>query len=80
MTNCSFGIKQQSLTYFKQVEKNEQDFYRLSTVPFWRDKNVKDILVHSKHNLQFYDQTDGYRNCEYNKCALFKYLIKGSVQ
>jgi hypothetical protein len=49
------------------------------TVPFWRYKNDKDILVHSKHNLQFYDQTDGYRNCEYNKCALFKHLIKESV-
>ena len=37
-------------------------------VSYKRDKNIKDILVHRKHNLQFYGKENGCKACGEN-CA-----------
>ena len=42
-----------------------------------RDKNIKDILVHRKHNLQFYGKENGCKACGKN-CALCSHIIEST--
>ena len=42
-------------------------------VSYKRDKNIKDILVHRKHNLQFYDKENGCKACGKKLCFMFAY-------
>lgn len=48
-------------------------------VSFRRQENLKDILVHKKHNKLFYRQKHGTDICHKKKCALCPYMKK-SVQ
>ena len=42
-----------------------------------RDKNIKDILVYCKHNLQFYGKENGCKACGKN-CALCSHIIEST--
>ena len=44
---------------------------------FKRDTNIKDILVHRKHNLQCYGKENGCRACGKN-CALCLHFIEST--
>jgi hypothetical protein len=46
-------------------------------VSYKRDKNIKDILVHRKHNLQCYGKENGCRACGKN-CALCSHVIEST--
>ena len=46
-------------------------------VSYKRDKNIKDILVHRKHNLQFYGKENGCKACG-EKCALCSHIIEST--
>ena len=56
-------------------EINEEIFRHPPLVAFRRDRNIKDILVHKKHNNTFYKKENGCRFCGQN-CALCKHLIE----
>ena len=42
-----------------------------------RDKNIKDIPVHRKHNLQLYGKENGCKACRKN-CALCSHIIEST--
>ena len=42
-------------------------------VSYKRDTNIKDILVHRKHNLQFYGKENGCKACRKKLCIMFAY-------
>ena len=58
-------------------EKMKRIFDEPPTVSYKRDKNIKDILVHRKHNLQFHGQKNGCRVCGKN-CALCSHFIEST--
>jgi hypothetical protein len=46
-------------------------------VSYKRDENIKDKLVHGKHNLQFDGKENGCRACGKN-CALCSHIIEST--
>ena len=51
-------------------------FRDMPIVAFRRDKNLKDILVHKKHNNQFFRQENMCEPCGAKKCVLCQYVHK----
>jgi hypothetical protein len=47
-------ILQKKMNILYNSEKKKRIFDEPPTVSYKRDKNIKDILVHRKHNLQFH--------------------------
>ena len=43
-------------------------------ISFRRQENLKDILVHKKHNKVFYQQNHGTTTCGRIKCTLCKFI------
>jgi len=58
-------------------ERMKNVFKELPIVSYKRNKNIKDILVHRKHSIQFYNRENGCKRCGKN-CALCKHLIESS--
>jgi hypothetical protein len=58
-------------------ERMKNVFKELPIVSYKRNKNIKDILVHSKHSIQFYNREHECKKCGKN-CALCKHLIESS--
>ena len=52
-------------------------FKELLIVSYKRNKDFKDILVHSKHSIQFYNRENECKKCGKN-CTLCKHLIESS--
>ncbi|XP_071153747.1 uncharacterized protein [Mytilus edulis] len=63
------SILRKNLKILHQSERLKKIFPDPPIVAFKRDNNIKDILVHKKHNLLFYKQTNGCGPCGKN-CAL----------
>lgn len=56
--------------------KNLKDIFpQPPLVAFRRDKNIKDILVHKKHNNKFYHKENKCEPCGKN-CALCPYIVE----
>jgi hypothetical protein len=58
-------------------ERMKKCLKELPIVSYKRNKNIKDILVHSKHSIQFYNRENECKKCGKN-CALYKHLIESS--
>ena len=58
-------------------EKMKRIFDEPPIVSYKPDKNIKDILVHRKHNLQFYGKENGCRAFGKN-CALCSHIIEST--
>jgi hypothetical protein len=56
-------------------ERMKKCLKELPIVSYKRNKNIKDILVHSKHSIQFYNRENECKKCVKN-CALYKHLIE----
>jgi hypothetical protein len=67
-------ILRKNMIILNQSDNMKKVFNQPPIVSFRRDKNIKDILVHRKHNLQFYNKHNGCKRCG-KKCALCKYLL-----
>lgn len=52
-------ILRKNMIILSQSDKMKKVFNQPPIVSFRRDKNIKDILVHRKHNLQFYNKRNG---------------------
>ena len=70
-----FSKKNMKILY--NSEKMKRIFDELPIVSYKRDKNIKDILVHCKHNLQFYGKENGCKACGKN-CALCSHIIEST--
>jgi hypothetical protein len=71
-------ILRKNMIILNQSDKMKKVFNQPPIVSFRRDKNIKDILVHRKHNLQFYNKHNGCKRCGKN-CALCKYLLESTT-
>jgi hypothetical protein len=56
-------ILKKNMKILYNSEKMKRIFDESPIVSYKRDKNIKDILVHHKHNLQFYGKENGCRAC-----------------
>jgi hypothetical protein len=56
-------ILRKNMKILNQSYKMKKVFNQPPIVSFRRDKNIKDILVHRKHNLQFYNKQNGCKRC-----------------
>ena len=54
-------------------EKMKRIFDEPPIVSYKRDTNIKDILAHRKHNLQFYGKENGCKACRKKLCIMFAY-------
>jgi uncharacterized Fe-S cluster-containing MiaB family protein len=70
-------IRQKNMKILYNFEKMKRIFVETPRVSYKRDKNIKDILVHRKHNLQFYGKENGCRVYG-NKCALCSHIIEST--
>ena len=70
------SILRKNLKTLHRSDRMKEIFKEPSIVSFRRDKNIKDILVHRKHNLQFYGETHGCMKCGHKKCALCSHIIE----
>ena len=61
----------------KISERMKNVFKELPITSCKRNKNIKDILVHHKHSVQFYHREKGCKRCG-TDCALWKHLIESS--
>jgi hypothetical protein len=52
-----------NMKILNQSDKMKKVFNQPPIVSFRRDKNIKDILVHRKHNLQFYNKQNRCKRC-----------------
>ena len=57
-------------------DEMKEIFPKPPIVAFRRDKSLKDILVHKKHNNMFYKKPNKCEPCG-KKCALCKFIISG---
>ena len=48
-------------------------------VAYRRDSNLQDILVHKKHNHQFFKTQNGCRTCGAKKCAICPYVLEATT-
>ena len=71
-------ILRKNMKILNQSYKMKKVFNQPPIVSFRRDKNIKDILVHRKHNLQFYNKQNGCKRC-WKNCALCKYLLESTT-
>jgi hypothetical protein len=65
-------ILKKNMKILYNSEKMKRIFDEPPIVSYKRDKNIKDILVHRKHNLQFNGKENGCRACGKN-CFMFAY-------
>lgn len=72
------SILRKNLKILHQSNRLKKIFSDPPIVAFKRDNNIKDILVHKKHNLQFYKQTNGCGPCGKN-CALCSHINETKV-
>ena len=70
-------ILRKNMKTLHKSERMKNVFKELPIVLYQRNKNIKDILVHSKHSIQFYNRENGCKRCGEN-CALCKHLIESS--
>ena len=68
-------ILRKNMKTLHRSERLKQIFQTPPIVAFKRDKNIKDILVHKKHNLMFYKSTNECTPCG-QSCALCSHVIK----
>jgi hypothetical protein len=71
-------ILRKNMKILNQSDKMKKVFNQPPIVSFRRDKNIKDILVHRKHNLQFYNKQNRCKRC-WKNCALCKYLLESTT-
>ena len=69
------NILSKNLKILHQSERMKEVFKNVPLVSYKRDKNIKDILVHRKHNLQFYNKDNGCMKCG-KHCALCNHNIE----
>jgi hypothetical protein len=77
LTNID-DILRKNMKILNQSDKMKNVFNQQPIVSFRRDKDIKDILVHRKHNLQFYNKHNGCKRFGKN-CALCKYLLESTT-
>ena len=70
------SILRKHIKILHQSERLKKIFPDPPIVAFKRDKNLKDILVHKKHNIMFYKQKNTCHPCGKN-CALCPHVIDG---
>lgn len=72
------SILRKHLKTLHQSDRLKKAFPDPPIVAFKRDKNIKDILVHKKHNLIFYKQQNVCRPCAKN-CVLCSHVIESGT-
>ena len=70
-------ILKKNMKILYNSEKMKRIFDEPPIVSYKRDKNIKDILVYCKHNLQFYGKENGCKACGKN-CALCLHIIEST--
>ena len=70
-------ILRKNMKTLHKSERMKNVFKELPIVSYKRNKNIKDILVHRKHSIQFYNRENKCKRCGEN-CALCKHLIESS--
>lgn len=60
-------------------DRMKKAFQEPPIVAFRRDCNLQDILVHKKHNRQFFRKENICAPCDAERCALCPYMIKAST-
>ena len=68
------NIVRQRITTLHNSERMREVFPAPPLIAYRRDKNIKDILVHKKHNTIFYGHSDKCDPCG-KKCAMCQYVI-----
>ena len=66
-------IIKKKMTVLHKSEKIKKVFIKPPILAFRRDKNLKDILVHKKHNSMFFKQEHKCEPCSRN-CAICPYV------
>jgi hypothetical protein len=66
-------IIKKKMTVLHKSEKMKKVFIKPPILAFRRDKNLKDILVHKKHNSMFFKQEHTCESCSRN-CAICPYV------
>ena len=77
LPSVRYIIKKNLATLYKS-DRMKNVFQKPPILAFRRDKNLKDILVHKKHNNQFFRQPNKSEPCGLN-CALCPYLSNTST-
>ena len=66
-------VMKKKMTVLHKSEKIKKVFIKPPILAFRRDKNLKDILVHKKHNSMFFKQEHKCEPCSRN-CAIRPYV------
>ena len=68
-------ITQENMKLLHKSKEMKKIFPNPPLIAYKRDKNLKDILVHHKHNKQFYPEKQGSFKCQ-NNCKLCEIMIE----
>jgi len=69
------GILRRHRPTVHRSDEMKQVFPEEPLVAFRRDSNLQDILVHMKHNRQFFNQGNSCGPCEAKRCAVCPYIV-----
>jgi len=69
------GILRRHLPTLHRSDEMKQVFPEVPLVAFRRDSNLQDILVHKKHNRQFFNQGNSCGPCGAKRCAVCPYIV-----
>ena len=73
------GILRKHLPTLYRSDEMKRVFPEVSMVAFRRDSNLQDILVHKKHNRQFFAQSNSSGPCGAKRCAVCPYVISADT-
>jgi len=69
------SILRRHLPTLHRSDEIKQVFPEVLLVAFRRDSNIQDILVHKKHNRQFFNQGNSCGPCGAERCAVCPYIV-----